>query len=136
MKHKFYKYYFKFYVGKSEFSSLLSKLFQPKISEKELTQLLEEIIEDPKPRSSKWLSSSVPERLWNTPAAKFSSAKYHTKTVLVSKNNKITLFYYYIQHLMLIIIACFLIYSFHIYYYIICIMLYILSFNLELMQSL
>nr|CAD7443780.1 unnamed protein product [Timema bartmani] len=38
--------------------------------------------EDPKPRSSKWVSSSVPESKWETPLAKYSSAEYHTNNLL------------------------------------------------------
>nr|CAD7452893.1 unnamed protein product [Timema tahoe] len=37
---------------------------------------------DPKPRSSKWISSSVPESEWDTPLAKYSSPEYHTNNLL------------------------------------------------------
>nr|CAD7431570.1 unnamed protein product [Timema monikensis] len=37
---------------------------------------------DPKPRSPKWISSSVPENEWETPLAKYSSAEYHTNNLL------------------------------------------------------
>nr|CAD7202531.1 unnamed protein product [Timema douglasi] len=40
------------------------------------------LVTDPKPRSSKWISSSVPESEWETPLAKYSSAEYHTNNLL------------------------------------------------------
>ncbi|CAG2059075.1 unnamed protein product, partial [Timema podura] len=40
------------------------------------------LITDPKPRSSKWISSSVPESEWDTPLAKYSSPEYHTNNLL------------------------------------------------------
>ncbi|KOC65238.1 Fatty acid synthase [Habropoda laboriosa] len=45
---------------------------------------LKKVIPNPKPRSSKWLSTSVPRNQWNTPAAKYSSAEYHTNNLLNS----------------------------------------------------
>nr|CAD7206018.1 unnamed protein product [Timema douglasi] len=41
-----------------------------------------QLVTDPKPRSSKWISSSVPESEWETPLAKYSSAEYHTNNLL------------------------------------------------------
>lgn len=35
-----------------------------------------------KPRSQKWLSTSVPYNEWSTSAAQFSSAEYHTNNLL------------------------------------------------------
>ncbi|XP_047362718.1 fatty acid synthase-like isoform X1 [Vespa velutina] len=35
-----------------------------------------------KPRSNKWLSTSVPRKAWSTSAAKLSSAEYHTNNML------------------------------------------------------
>ena len=40
------------------------------------------MIPTPKPRSSRWVSSSVPEKEWNSPLAKYSSAEYHTNNLL------------------------------------------------------
>lgn len=41
-----------------------------------------QIIPSPKPRSSKWISSSVPESGWTTPMAQLSSAAYHVSNLL------------------------------------------------------
>lgn len=43
-----------------------------------------QLIKDPKPRSAKWVSSSVPEADWSSPLAKHSSAEYHTNNLLSS----------------------------------------------------
>ncbi|CAL7939125.1 unnamed protein product [Xylocopa violacea] len=42
------------------------------------------LIPEPKLRSSKWISTSVPRNKWNTEAAKYSSAEYHTNNLLNS----------------------------------------------------
>lgn len=47
-----------------------------------LLAYLTEVIPNPKPRSNKWLSSSVPRSKWSTAAAKLSSAEYHTNNLL------------------------------------------------------
>ncbi|XP_008180398.1 fatty acid synthase isoform X2 [Acyrthosiphon pisum] len=47
-----------------------------------LRKRLEKILQNPKPRSSKWISSSIPEELWNTPLAKTSSTAYHVNNLL------------------------------------------------------
>ncbi|XP_026333200.1 fatty acid synthase-like [Hyposmocoma kahamanoa] len=47
-----------------------------------LLKYLNEVIKNPKPRSEKWLSTSVPEAKWNEPLAKYSSAEYHTNNLL------------------------------------------------------
>lgn len=47
-----------------------------------LRSVLEKIIPNPKQRSSKWISSSVPESAWNTPLAQLSSAAYHVNNLL------------------------------------------------------
>jgi len=47
-----------------------------------LLAYLNEVITDPKPRSQKWLSSSVPCSKWPTAVAKLSSAEYHTNSFL------------------------------------------------------
>ncbi|XP_011311362.1 fatty acid synthase [Fopius arisanus] len=43
---------------------------------------LEKLITNPKPRSSRWISSSMPESAWNTPLAQLSSAAYHVNNLL------------------------------------------------------
>ncbi|XP_053598737.1 fatty acid synthase [Microplitis demolitor] len=47
-----------------------------------LMKYLKEVIPDPKPRSPKWLSTSVPRSQWSTPQARLSSAEYHTNNLL------------------------------------------------------
>ncbi|XP_018362103.1 PREDICTED: fatty acid synthase [Trachymyrmex cornetzi] len=47
-----------------------------------LLAYLNEIIPQSKPRSRKWLSTSVPRNKWSTAAAKLSSAEYHTNNLL------------------------------------------------------
>ncbi|XP_050685039.1 fatty acid synthase-like isoform X1 [Leptidea sinapis] len=47
-----------------------------------LLKYLKEVIKKPKARSDKWVSTSVPEEKWNTEAAKYSSAEYHTNNLL------------------------------------------------------
>nr|CAD7197600.1 unnamed protein product [Timema douglasi] len=49
-----------------------------------LLEYLKKIIPYPKPRSSKWFSTSVPESDWDSTLAKFSSAEYHTNNLLSS----------------------------------------------------
>lgn len=49
-----------------------------------LLTYLKKVIPDPKRRSPKWLSSSVPQSQWSAPAAQFSSAEYHTNNLLNS----------------------------------------------------
>ncbi|KAG6451289.1 fatty acid synthase [Manduca sexta] len=46
-----------------------------------LTQL-RDLIKDPKPRSKKWLSTSIPQHQWDEPLAQYSSAEYHTNNAL------------------------------------------------------
>ena len=41
-----------------------------------------QLIPHPKPRSSRWVCSSVPPSAWNSPAVKYSSAEYHTNNLL------------------------------------------------------
>ena len=36
------------------------------------------VVTDPKPRSSKWISTSIPEEKWDDDLALFCSAEYHT----------------------------------------------------------
>ncbi|KAF2906136.1 hypothetical protein ILUMI_00040 [Ignelater luminosus] len=49
-----------------------------------LLKYLQKIIPEPLPRSSKWISTSISEELWNTDLAKTSSAEYHTNNLLSS----------------------------------------------------
>ncbi|XP_037873187.1 fatty acid synthase [Bombyx mori] len=47
-----------------------------------LLESLQKIIKEPKPRSEKWLSTSVPQHKWNELSAKYSSPEYHTNNTL------------------------------------------------------
>ncbi|KAG6461434.1 hypothetical protein O3G_MSEX012619 [Manduca sexta] len=47
-----------------------------------LKKYLLEVIKNPKPRSDKWVSTSVPQSKWNEPEAKYCSAEYHTNNLL------------------------------------------------------
>ncbi|XP_035722352.1 fatty acid synthase-like [Vespa mandarinia] len=47
-----------------------------------LLAYLKEVIPVARPRSQKWLSTSVPYNEWSTSAAQFSSAEYHTNNLL------------------------------------------------------
>ncbi|XP_066589497.1 fatty acid synthase [Prorops nasuta] len=47
-----------------------------------LRSSLEQIITNPKPRSSKWISSSIPESAWASPLAQLSSPAYHVNNLL------------------------------------------------------
>ncbi|XP_063894600.1 fatty acid synthase [Helicoverpa armigera] len=49
-----------------------------------LLKYLREVIKNPKQRSSKWVSTSVPQNQWDEPAAQYSSAEYHTNNLLNS----------------------------------------------------
>lgn len=49
-----------------------------------LLQYLREVIPQPKSRSERWVSTSVPQMLWKDPRATLSSAEYHTNNLLVS----------------------------------------------------
>lgn len=49
-----------------------------------LLSYLKKVIPNPKARSSKWVSTSVPQSQWHTEAAKYSSAEYHTNNLLNS----------------------------------------------------
>lgn len=43
---------------------------------------LQEVIKDPKKRSEKWLSSSVPKSKWDKPESQYCSAEYQTNNLL------------------------------------------------------
>ncbi|CAH2052769.1 unnamed protein product, partial [Iphiclides podalirius] len=47
-----------------------------------LLKYLREVITDPKPRSERWVSTSVPQALWKDSKAQLSSAEYHTNNLL------------------------------------------------------
>jgi len=47
-----------------------------------LRTLLDTIVPKPKQRSTKWISSSVPEAAWNSPLAQFCSPEYHVNNML------------------------------------------------------
>lgn len=54
-------------------------------SAQEIFQLLIDMLQlipNPKKRSPKWISSSVPEKLWDTPVAQYSSCDYHVNNLL------------------------------------------------------
>ena len=46
-----------------------------------LKSALDKVIVDPKPRSSKWLSTSIPESEWNSQLAQTSSPEYHVNNL-------------------------------------------------------
>ncbi|VVC29215.1 Hypothetical protein CINCED_3A015604 [Cinara cedri] len=47
-----------------------------------LLQNLRKILPNPKKRSPRWLSTSIPESKWDTDLARYSSAEYHTNNLL------------------------------------------------------
>ncbi|XP_051174729.1 fatty acid synthase-like [Leptopilina boulardi] len=47
-----------------------------------LIKYLQKVIPNPKPRSNRWLSSSVPREEWKSAKAQLSSAEYHTNNFL------------------------------------------------------
>ncbi|KAG5347678.1 FAS synthase, partial [Acromyrmex charruanus] len=51
-------------------------------AETQLLLNLNKIIPQPKKRSSKWISTSIPRTKWSTSTAKLSSAEYHTRSLL------------------------------------------------------
>ncbi|XP_018312237.1 fatty acid synthase [Mycetomoellerius zeteki] len=51
-------------------------------AETQLLLNLNKIIPQPKKRSSKWISTSIPRTEWFTSASKLSSAEYHTRSLL------------------------------------------------------
>lgn len=59
-----------------------------------LRTMLEKIIPNPKQRSSRWISTSIPEQAWNTPLAQLSSAAYHVNNLLSP-----VLFYQALSHI-------------------------------------
>lgn len=71
------------------FHSYLMESIAPSLLEK-----LKRIIPNPKPRSSKWISSSCPENSWQEELAKYSSAKY-----FVNNLTSPVLFYEAVRHI-------------------------------------
>ncbi|TMW54903.1 hypothetical protein DOY81_000136, partial [Sarcophaga bullata] len=59
-----------------------------------LRKSLEKIIPNAKNRTSRWISTSIPEAAWGTPVAKQSSAAYHVNNLLSP-----VLFYEGLQHI-------------------------------------
>ncbi|KAJ4428210.1 hypothetical protein ANN_24225, partial [Periplaneta americana] len=49
-----------------------------------LLEALQKLIPEPKPRSSRWICTSVPEESWDSPLARYCSAEYHTNNLLNS----------------------------------------------------
>nr|QCW07585.1 fatty acid synthase 5 [Blattella germanica] len=49
-----------------------------------LLESLKQLLPDPKPRSNRWVSSSIPEEDWNTPLAQTCSPEYLTNNLLSS----------------------------------------------------
>ncbi|XP_049519259.1 fatty acid synthase-like [Dermacentor silvarum] len=47
-----------------------------------LLEALERVIPEPKPRSQRWVCSSLPESRWHEPIAQTSSAEYHVNNLL------------------------------------------------------
>ncbi|XP_067860263.1 fatty acid synthase [Heptranchias perlo] len=47
-----------------------------------LLNALQKVITDPKPRSARWISTSIPESKWDSDLAKYSSAEYHVNNLV------------------------------------------------------
>ncbi|GAB0099518.1 Fatty acid synthase [Sergentomyia squamirostris] len=47
-----------------------------------LLEYLTDVIKEPKKRSAKWLSTSVPQAMWDMEESQYSSAEYHTNNLL------------------------------------------------------
>lgn len=58
-----------------------------------LREALDAIIPNPKPRSPRWISSSVPESAWSSSLAQYSSSAYHVNNLLSP-----VLFYQTLKH--------------------------------------
>ncbi len=41
-----------------------------------------QVIKESRPRTKRWISSSIPESRWNTDLAKYSSAAYHVNNLV------------------------------------------------------
>lgn len=40
------------------------------------------VITEPQPRTSRWISTSIPETQWDSPLAQYSSAEYHVNNLV------------------------------------------------------
>ncbi|XP_051968369.1 fatty acid synthase-like [Xyrauchen texanus] len=47
-----------------------------------LLSALQKVINNPKPRSSRWISTSIPQADWESPLALYSSAEYHVNNLV------------------------------------------------------
>ncbi|XP_041972223.1 fatty acid synthase-like [Aricia agestis] len=47
-----------------------------------LLKCMQDILKTPRPRSARWVSTSIPQDRWDEPLAKYSSAEYHTNNLL------------------------------------------------------
>ncbi|XP_041972480.1 fatty acid synthase-like isoform X2 [Aricia agestis] len=47
-----------------------------------LKKIMQDLIKTPRLRSSRWVSTSVPQDRWDEPEARYSSAEYHTNNLL------------------------------------------------------
>lgn len=47
-----------------------------------LRAVMEKIIPNPKPRTARWVSTSIPHSAWGTPLAQYSGAAYHVNNIL------------------------------------------------------
>ncbi|XP_041972222.1 fatty acid synthase-like [Aricia agestis] len=47
-----------------------------------LLKSMQNILKTPRPRSARWVSTSIPQDRWDEPLAKYSSAEYHTNNLL------------------------------------------------------
>uniref|UniRef100_A0A3P8WFV6 Fatty acid synthase n=1 Tax=Cynoglossus semilaevis TaxID=244447 RepID=A0A3P8WFV6_CYNSE len=47
-----------------------------------LLAALKEVITEPQPRTSRWISTSIPETQWDSPLAQYSSAEYHVNNLV------------------------------------------------------
>ncbi|XP_065199624.1 fatty acid synthase-like isoform X2 [Planococcus citri] len=61
------------YAFHSQYIAEAAAIFKPQ---------LEKIITNAKPRSKRWISTSIPDSMWNTPSAQYSSVEYHLNNLL------------------------------------------------------
>nr|XP_006635198.2 PREDICTED: fatty acid synthase isoform X1 [Lepisosteus oculatus] len=47
-----------------------------------LLEALKKVIVDPKPRTPRWISTSIPQQDWGSPLAQYSSAEYHVNNLV------------------------------------------------------
>ncbi|XP_077551457.1 fatty acid synthase-like [Haemaphysalis longicornis] len=63
-------------LGVAFHSGLMKKIGPP------MLEVLKKVIPDPKPRSERWISTSVPESRWQEPMAQLNSAEYQVNNFL------------------------------------------------------